>query len=319
MNDLAFNPGGLPGTPPLNPAEEAMPIGVSPFKASARRFAQNHLAVVSCFVLAFIVLGCYFGPLFFPFTAEDADFDNISAPVDLLSAHLFGTDDLGRDLLLRTFDGGQVSLALGFFGALVSVMISVIYGASAGYLGGRLDDLMMRGVDILLSLPFIFLAILIKVVLQDSGLHLGPIALDTPNASLFLAVVLTLWLTPAVIARGQAVSLRSREFIEAARAQGMNSWQIITQHIAPNSVNVVIVYSSLLVLEAIITESFLSYLGIGVAPPFASWGSLIDEGAAKIETDMRLLLLPGGFLAAVLFCLNYITDGLRDAFDPNER
>jgi oligopeptide transport system permease protein len=115
------------------------------------------------------------------------------------------------------------------------------------------------------------------------------------------------------------VSLRSREFIEAARAQGMNSWQIITQHIAPNSVNVVIVYSSLLVFEAIITESILSYLGIGVAPPFASWGSLVNEGAAKIETDMRLLLLPGGFLATVLFCLNYITDGLRDAFDPNER
>jgi oligopeptide transport system permease protein len=265
------------------------------------------------------VLACYVGPFFFPFSSEDADFENISAPVNLISAHPFGTDDLGRDLLLRTLDGGKVSLALGFFGAMVSVMISVIYGATAGYLGGRIDDLMMRAVDILLSLPFIFLAILIKVVLQDSGLHIGPIPLDSPNASLFVAVVFTLWLTPAVIARGQAVSLRNREFIEAARAGGMNSWQIITQHIAPNSVNVVIVYSSLLVLEAILTESFLSYLGIGVAPPFASWGSLINEGADKIETDIRLLMLPGGFLAAVLFCLNYITDGLRDAFDPNER
>ena len=296
-----------------------MPVGVSPFKASARRFAKNHLAVVSCVVLLLIVLACYFAPLFFPFTSEEADFDNLSAPVNLFSAHPFGTDDLGRDLLLRTFDGGKVSLALGFFGALVSVMLSVIYGATAGYLGGRIDDLMMRAVDILLSLPFIFLAILIKVVLQDSGLHIGPIALDSPNASLFVAVVFTLWLTPAVIARGQAVGLRNREFIEAARAQGMNSWQIITQHIAPNSVNVVIVYSSLLVLEAILTESFLSYLGIGVAAPLASWGTLINEGADKIETDIRLLMLPGGMLAAVLFCLNYITDGLRDAFDPNER
>jgi oligopeptide transport system permease protein len=311
MSDLTAAPGG--------PVLEPMPIGISPFKASARRFAQNHLAVASGFVLAFILLACYFGPYFFPFSAEDADFENISAPVKLFTLHPFGTDDLGRDLLLRTLAGGQVSLALGFFGALTSVLISVIYGAVAGYVGGWLDDIMMRIVDILFSLPFILLAILIKVVLQDSGLHLGPIPLDSPNLSLFVAVVFTLWLTPAIIARGQAVSLRSREFIEAARAQGMNSWQIITQHIAPNSVNVVIVYSSLLVFEAIITESILSYLGIGVAPPFASWGSLVNEGAAKIETDMRLLLLPGGFLAAVLFCLNYITDGLRDAFDPNER
>jgi oligopeptide transport system permease protein len=317
MSDLTASPGGIPGAPLLT--GEPMPVGTSPFKASARRFAKNHLAVLSCFVLLFIVLGCYFGPYFFPFSSEDADFENISAPMDLFTAHPFGTDDLGRDLLLRVLDGGKVSLALGFFGAMVSVMISVLFGATAGYLGGRIDDLMMRSVDILLSLPFIFLAILIKIVLQDSGLHIGPISLDSPNASLFVAVVFTLWLTPAVIARGQAVSLRSREFIEAARAQGMNAWQIITQHIAPNSVNVVIVYSSLLVLEAIITESFLSYLGIGVAPPFASWGSLINEGADKIETDIRLLMLPGGFLAAVLFCLNYITDGLRDAFDPNER
>jgi oligopeptide transport system permease protein len=311
MSDLAAAPGG--------PIHDPMPIGISPFKASARRFAQNHLAVASGFVLVLILLACYFGPYFFPFSAEDADFENISAPVDLFTLHPFGTDDLGRDLLLRTLEGGQVSLALGFFGALTSVLISVIYGAVAGYVGGWLDDIMMRIVDILFSLPFILLAILIKVVLQDSGLHLGPIPLDSPNLSLFIAVVFTLWLTPAIIARGQAVSLRSREFIEAARAQGMNSWQIITQHIAPNSVNVVIVYSSLLVFEAIITESILSYLGIGVAPPFASWGSLVNEGAAKIETDMRLLLLPGGFLATVLFCLNYITDGLRDAFDPNER
>jgi len=312
MSDLTAGPSGLP-------VPEPMPVGISPFKASARRFAQNHLAVLSCFVLGFIVLACYFGPYFFPFSAEDADFDNISAPVNLLSTHPFGTDDLGRDLLLRVLDGGQVSLALGFFGALTSVLISVIYGATAGYVGRWLDDLMMRAVDILLALPFILLAILIKVVLQDSGLHIGPIPLDSPNFSLFIAVVFTLWLTPAVIARGQAVALRNREFIEAARAGGMNTWQIILQHVAPNSMNVVIVYSSLLVLEAIVTESTLSYLGIGVAPPFASWGSLINEGAAKIETDLRLLLLPGGFLAAVLFCLNYITDGLRDAFDPNER
>src|SRR5688572_23455237 len=191
MSDLTVTPGGIPGAPvPGSAGGEPMPVGLSPFKASARRFANNHLAVVSCFVLAFIVLACYVAPFFFPFTGEEADFENISAPVDVLGALPFGTDDLGRDLLLRTLDGGQVSLALGFFGALVSVMISVVYGATAGYLGGWLDDVMMRGVDILLSLPFVFLAILIKVVVQDSGLHIGPIPLDGPNIALFIAVVL---------------------------------------------------------------------------------------------------------------------------------
>lgn len=304
--------------PVAAPVEE-IPVGISPFRASLRRFSQNRLALVSCGLLAVIVLACYFGPYAFPFSADDADFENISAPINLFSLHPFGTDDLGRDLLVRVLDGGQVSLALGFFGALVSVLISVTYGSTAGYLGGRIDDVMMRAVDILLSLPFIFLAILIKVTLTDSGLSIFGFSLDSPKASLFVAVVFTLWLTPAVIARGQAVSLRSREFIEAARAGGMSSWQIITQHIVPNSVNVVIVYSSLLVLEAILTESFLSFLGLGIQAPAASWGSLINDGADHIETDARLLLLPGAFLAAVLFCLNYITDGLRDAFDPNER
>ena len=286
---------------------EAPRIGVSPFRASLRRFSANHLAIVSSFVLLLIAFACFICPFFFPFTADDADFDNLSAPIDLFSAHLFGTDDLGRDLLLRVLVSGRVSLALGFFGALVSVFISVLYGSAAGYLGGRTDDLMMRSVDILLSVPFIFLAIVINVMLGKN------------NISLFIAVVVTLWLTPAVIARGQAVSLRNREFIEAARAGGMSSFQIILRHIAPNSINVVIVYSSLLVLETILTESFLSFLGLGVQPPAASWGTLIAEGAQKLETDPRVLLLPGAFLATVLFCLNYITDGLRDAFDPNER
>jgi oligopeptide transport system permease protein len=282
-------------------------IGLSPFRASLHRFAANRLAVASSVLLLLIALACFVGPFLFPFTADDADFDNLSAPIDLVSVHPFGTDDLGRDLLVRVLDSGRVSLSLGFVGALVSVLISVLYGATAGYLGGRTDDLMMRSVDILLSVPFMFLAILINVMLGKN------------NTSLFVAVVVTLWLTPAVIARGQAVSLRGREFVEAARAGGMTSFQIILRHIAPNSVNVVIVYSSLLVLETILTESFLSFLGLGVQPPAASWGTLIADGAQKIETDPRLLLLPGAFLATVLFCLNYITDGLRDAFDPNER
>jgi oligopeptide transport system permease protein len=302
MSDVPAGQAGL--------LEAAPAVGLSPFKASWRRFSRNRLAVGSMVILILIVLLCFGGPLLFPFGSEDADFDNISAPVNLFSIHLFGTDEFGRDLLLRVLEGGQVSLAVGFVGALTAVIIGVIYGATAGYVGGWLDSLLMRTVDVLYGIPYFFLVVLINLVV---GRIIGPIA------GLFVSIVVVLWLTPAVIARGQAVSLRHREFVDAARAGGMTEWQIILQHIVPNSMNVVIVYSSLLVLEVIITESFLSFLGLGIQAPASSWGSLIDTGARAIETDLRLLMLPGGFLVATLFCLNFIADGLRDAFDPNER
>ncbi len=258
-------------------------------------------------ILILIVLLCFAGPLVFPFGPEDADFDNISAPVNLFSIHPFGTDEFGRDLLLRVLDGGQVSLAVGFVGAFTAVIIGVIYGATAGYVGGWVDSILMRTVDVLYGIPYFFLVVLINLVVGRT------------TGGLFVSIVVVLWLTPAVIARGQAVSLRHREFVDAARAGGMTEWQIIVRHIVPNSLNVVIVYSSLLVLEVVVTESFLSFLGLGIQPPASSWGSLIDAGSRAIETDLRLLLLPGGFLVATLFCLNFIADGLRDAFDPNER
>jgi oligopeptide transport system permease protein len=289
------------------PLETTTSVGQSPFKASWRRFSRNKLAVGSMIILVLITLACFAGPLFFPFGSEDADFDNIAAPIDLFSLHPFGTDEFGRDLLLRVLVGGQVSLAVGFVGALAAVIIGVLYGATAGYVGGRLDNFLMRTVDVLYGIPYFFLVVLVNLLVGRTIM------------GLFLSIVVVLWLTPAVIARGQAVSLRHREFVDAARAGGMTEWQIIRQHIVPNSLNVVIVYSSLLVLEVIITESFLSFLGLGIQPPASSWGSLIEGGAAAMETDLRLLLLPCGFLVTTLFCLNFIADGLRDAFDPNER
>lgn len=289
------------------PLDVAASVGQSPFKASWRRFSRNKLAVGSMIILALITFACFAGPLFFPFDPDDADFDNIAAPIDLFSLHPFGTDEFGRDLLLRVLVGGQVSLAVGFVGALAAVVIGVVYGATAGYIGGGLDNFLMRTVDVLYGIPYFFLVVLINLLVGRTIM------------GLFVSIVVVLWLTPAVIARGQAVSLRHREFVDAARAGGMTEWQIIRQHIVPNSLNVVIVYSSLLVLEVIITESFLSFLGLGIQPPASSWGSLIDTGARAIETDPRLLMLPGAFLAATLFCLNFIADGLRDAFDPNER
>jgi oligopeptide transport system permease protein len=280
---------------------------LSAFRLKLARFRQNRLAVASVWLLALIVLGCFLGPLAFPFTGEDADFDYISAPIDLFSPHPFGTDDYGRDLLVRVLEGGQVSLTIGFLGAFVAGVIGVLYGAVAGFAGGRSDRLMMRAVEILYGFPYVILVILLSLLFGGG------------NIALFTAIVFTLWLTPAVIVRAQAQSLARREFIEAARAAGMTNRQIVLEHIVPNCVSVVIVYGSLLVPEVILSESFLSFLGIGIKEPQASWGNLIQAGTAEMATDLRLLLLPGILLALVLFCLNFIADGLRDAFDPNER
>jgi len=299
MSDVAA---GAPAAPESAPA-----VGLSPFKASWRRYSRNKLALGSMIILLLVALACFAGPLVFPYGTEDADFDNIAAPVNLFSIHPFGTDEFGRDLLLRVLVGGQVSLSVGFVGALTAVIIGVVYGATSGYLGGRLDNYLMRTVDVLYGIPYFFLVVLINLLAGRTVM------------GLFVSIVVVLWLTPAVIARGQAVSLRHREFVDAARAGGMTEWQIIRQHIVPNTLNVVIVYSSLLVLEVIVTESFLSFLGLGVQAPATSWGSLIEDGASNLETDVRLLLLPCGFLVVTLFCLNFIADGLRDAFDPNER
>lgn len=271
------------------------------------RFRQNRLSMASVVFLSLIVLGCFLGPYAFPFNGEDADFDYISAPIDFTSPHLFGTDDFGRDLLVRVMEGGQVSLTIGFLGALTAGLIGVLYGAVSGFVGGRLDGLMMRMVEILYGFPYVILVILLSLLFGGG------------NIALFAAIVFTLWLTPAVIVRAQAQSLTKREFIEAARAGGMTGGQIVLTHIVPNCISVVIVYGSLLVPEVILSESFLSFLGIGIKEPQASWGNLIQSGTSAMDTDLRLLLLPGGLLALVLLCLNFIADGLRDAFDPNDR
>ncbi len=284
-----------------------MDKSLSTFQLQIRRFAANRLAMISVVILLAVVLACFLGPYAFPYTGEDADFDFIGAPIDFSSAHLFGTDDFGRDLLVRVLEGGRISLSIGFLGALVAGGIGVLYGAVAGYAGGRTDRLMMRMVEILYGFPYVILVILLALLFGGG------------NIALFAAIVFTLWLTPAVIVRAQAQSLARREFVEAARAGGMTSRQIVLEHIVPNCLSVVIVYGSLLVPEVILSESFLSFLGIGIKEPQASWGNLIQSGTSAMDTDLRLLLLPGVLLATVLFCLNFIADGLRDAFDPNDR
>ena len=220
---------------------------------------------------------------------------------------LFGTDNTGRDLLSRTLMAGRVSLAIGLLAGIVAVVIGVLYGATAGFLGGRADEVMMRIVDVLYSLPFIFFVIMLVVFFGRNFVLM------------FLAVGAVLWLDMARIVRGQALSIRRQEYVQAAEALGVSRTGILIRHIVPNLLGVVVIYITLLVPQVIILESFLSFLGLGVQEPMTSWGVLISVGAKNIGSANWLLLFPAVFLVSTLFALNFVGDGLRDALDPKDR
>jgi oligopeptide transport system permease protein len=283
------------------------------------RLRKNRAAVGGIVIIALIVLFCAFGPYFVPFQPDDADFAAISVPPSIYDFHFFGldpdghpwhwfgTDDLGRDLMVRVMTGGRISLAIGLLATVVAVVIGIAYGSIAGYFGGLVDQIMMRIVDVLYALPFLFFVIMLTMVM-GRGL-----------SAIFIAIGALLWLTIAVIVRGQTLSLKQKEFIEAARAGGMRPLSIVRQHIVLNTVGPVIVYASLLVPEVILGESFLSFLGLGIQEPQASWGTLLDAGQSSMDTTVWQLEFPALFLALTLFSLNFIADGLRDAFDPKDR
>jgi oligopeptide transport system permease protein len=281
--------------------------GRSPFAVARRRFLANRPAVAGLALVLLVTLACLLGPALLPYDAETADFDSIGAPPSLAGGHWLGTDGLGRDLLARVLTGGRISLAVGAAGTLVSVVIGVLYGAIAGFAGGRLGALMMRAVDILYAMPFMFFVIMLTVFL-GRGLWV-----------LFLAIGAVQWLTIAVVVRAQALALKQREFVAAARAGGLGDLAIIREHIVPNCLGPVVVYAGLAVPDVILGESFLSFLGLGVQEPRTSWGVLIEQGAAAMTSAPWLLVAPGLFLVTTLLALNFVAGGLRDALDAADR
>lgn len=281
--------------------------GESLFKHAMRRLLANKAAMTAIFVLLLLVLLAFFGTHLRPYELDEVFWDAFQAPPSLESGHWFGTDANGRDLFVRTLYGMRISLLVGLCATAVSLVIGVAYGAIAGYVGGRVDSFMMRIVDVLYAMPFMFFVILL-MVLFGRNIYL-----------MFAAIGAVEWLTMARIVRGQALSLRNREFVQAAEVMGVSSTAIIWRHIVPNTLGTVVVYVTLTIPLAILTESFLSFLGLGVQEPMTSLGVLISEGARQMESSPWMLVFPAIFLAIMLFCFNFIGDGLRDAFDPKER
>ena len=309
--------------------------GASLWRDAWRRLLRNKLAVFGMVVLAVMVVAVVIGPAIISW-ATGYTYDSIPTDNDLVKAmapslkHLMGTDDAGRDILARVLQGGRISLMVGIISTTVSLIIGVSYGATAGYLGGRVDNLMMRVVDILYSIPYILIVI---VLLSVFGGPSTPAWIKWLSATLggagnqglsqifllFFALGLVSWLTMARVVRGQILSLKNQEFVLAARATGVSTFGIIFRHLVPNALGPVIVYATLTVPSVMLTEAFLSFLGLGVQAPFASWGSLASDGIKNIAIFPWQLIFPGVTMALTLFSLNFLGDGLRDALDPQTR
>ena len=271
-----------------------------------RRVRKNRTVLICGGLLVGVVLVAILGPLLSPHSYLDTNFDGILQPPAIADGHLFGTDDLGRDLFVRTLLGVQVTIVVALVASVVSLVIGVLYGAIAGFAGGRVDAIMMRFVDTLYALPFIFFVILLMVAFERNLLLI------------FVAIGAVNWLDMARIVRGQTLSLREREFVQAAQLTGVSFVRIILRHIAPNLVGVVVVYVTLTIPQAILLESFLSFLGLGIQEPQTSLGALVDSGVNQMEGAPWVLLIPAGLLAAILLCFNFLGDAMRDVFDSRD-
>lgn len=279
---------------------------LSPRARVTARFMRNRTAVFSLAILVTVALVCFAGPLLLGQDPARNDWTALAVRPTLAGGHWFGTDELGRDLLARTLVGGRVSLEVGLLGTMLACLIGVTYGACSGYFGGRVDAVMMRIVDLMYAVPYMLIAILVMTLFGRE----------------FYLVILTIsafsWLDMARVARGQTLSLRMREFIDAARAIGVPGPAIVVRHIVPNLLGIVVVYATVMAPGVVLTESVLSFLGLGVQEPMTSWGVLIEDGAQKLEAMPWLLLGPAAMLCTTLYCIGFVGDGLRDALDPKE-
>ena len=282
-----------------------------------KRWKKHRISVFSSVVLVGVVAFCLLGPPLvaatWGWTYEAQDIALGASPPSW--SHPFGTDVLGRDVMVRTMLGGRVSLAVALVATTVSLLVGVTYGATSGYAGGRVDAVMMRIVDLMLSTPYLLLVIVLMAVIPPSSVSVA--GLDGSIILMFGALGLVSWLILARIVRGQVLALKEREFVEAARAIGVSPMVILFRHIVPNTLGPVIVYSTLTIPSVMLSEAFLSFLGLGIREPEASWGTLVNDGANAMVVYPWLLLFPGLLMTLTLFCLNFLGDGLRDALDPN--
>lgn len=280
--------------------------GRSLWDDARRRLLANKAAVAGMIILGILVVAAIVGPFLLPYTYDGVTKSDVYAE-PLQNGHLFGADYIGRDLLARMLVGLRVSLGIGIVASFVSLVIGIAWGATAGFIGGKVDEAMMRIVDILYALPFVFFVIVLMVTF---GRNIFLI---------FLAIGAVEWLTMARIVRGQTISLKQAEFVEAARASGMSRAAIITRHIIPNLLGPVAIYVTLTIPGVILLESFLSFIGMGVQEPLTSLGTLISIGANNMELAPWLLLFPAVTMIVLLMSFNFIGDGLRDAIDPKDR
>jgi oligopeptide transport system permease protein len=324
-----------------NPAAEKQLIkGTSLWKDAWRRLLKNKMAVIGASIVCVISIVALLTPIIAPFKFEETHLRDGNRPPylwemmnckqenaglamycsryiectsakshDKCNKYYLGADQLGRDLMTRIMYGSRVSLMVGLIATLVSIIIGISYGAVSGFVGGRTDNIMMRIVDILYGLPFMFLVILLLVIFHN-------VPADKKLYLLFIGLGAVQWLTMSRITRGQTLSIKAKEYIMAARTSGASSFRIISKHVIPNLLGPVIVYATLTVPAVMLEEAFLSFLGLGVQAPMASWGSLASEGRQSLDIYPWQIVFPGLSLAITLFCLNFIGDGLRDALDP---
>jgi oligopeptide transport system permease protein len=284
------------------PEAQSIEKGHSLWQDAFNRLIKNKMAVIGLFYLVLQFFSAIFAPWLAPFNYEETDLLLGAIPPD--SSHWFGTDDLGRDIFTRVLYGSRMSLAVGVVATAVSVVIGVTYGAVSGYFGGKVDNIMMRFLEVLYAMPFIFFVIILMVMFGRNIILM------------FVALGAVQWLTMARIVRGQIISLKKMEYVEAAKSIGVSRLKIIFKHLVPNSLGPVIIYTTLTVPAVILEEAFLSFLGLGVQEPMSSWGTLISDGVGAMEIYPWILIYPCLTLMATLLALNFVGDGLREALDP---